>query len=217
VLIWREGKTGYAGKWTSPYKLLSIDRKTCTVTLPKGPTSFRTTIVKLYQEPINENDIDNSKANPSKATQETIPKATPPNKEQDHTDRTELAILQLRPVVEILLYRPKAYIQATYETPEHQFAESRRKEINGLMEKGVFEAIDLKDIPPGVRIFNLRFVDEIKNPRIDKAFKKSRLVVQAYNDANKSLVLTESPMIQRCSQRLILCLAPCKKDSKLYL
>jgi hypothetical protein len=217
VLVWREGKTGYAGKWTGPYKLLSVDRETCTVILPKGPTSFRTTVVKPYQEPINKDDIDNSKTNPSKAIQETIPKAIPPNEEQDQADRTEPAMPRLRPVVEIPPYRPEAYIQATYETPEHQFAESRRKEINGLMEKGVFEAIDLKDIPPGVRIFNLRFVDEIKNPGTDKAFEKSRLVVQAYNDANKSLVLTESPTIQRCSQRLILCLAPCKKDSKLYL
>jgi hypothetical protein len=50
-------------------------------------------------------------------------------------------------------------------------------------------------------------VDEIKNPGTDKAFEKSRLVVQAYNDQEKELVLTQSPTIQRVSQRLILCIA----------
>jgi hypothetical protein len=51
------------------------------------------------------------------------------------------------------------------------------------------------DVPQGVRIFNSRFVDEIKHPSTDKAFEKSRLVVQAYNDQGKDLVLTQSPII----------------------
>lgn len=38
-------------------------------------------------------------------------------------------------------------------------------------------------------------MDEIKNPGTEKAFEKSRLVVQAYNDADKTFVLTESPTI----------------------
>lgn len=60
--------------------------------------------------------------------------------------------------------------------------ESRRKEVNSLLEKGVFEMVNLADIPKGIRIFNSRFIDEIKNAGTDKAFDKSRLVVQAYND-----------------------------------
>ena len=64
-----------------------------------------------------------------------------------------------------------------------------------LLEKGVFEVVKLTDVPNGVRLFNLRFVDEIKNLRTDLAFKKSRLVVQAYNDEEKKLVLTQSPTI----------------------
>jgi hypothetical protein len=39
-----------------------------------------------------------------------------------------------------------------------------------------------KDVPQGVYIFNSWFVDEIKHPGTNKAFEKSRLVVQAYND-----------------------------------
>jgi hypothetical protein len=39
-----------------------------------------------------------------------------------------------------------------------------------------------RDVLQGACIFNSRFVDEIKYPGTDKAFEKSRLVVQAYND-----------------------------------
>ena len=51
-------------------------------------------------------------------------------------------------------------------------------------------------------------MDEIKNAGTNKAFKKSRLVVQAYNDNEKSLVLTQSPTIQHVSQRIILTITP---------
>ncbi len=52
-----------------------------------------------------------------------------------------------------------------------------------------------RDIPQGAYIFNSRFVDKIKYPSTDKAFKKSRLIVQAYNNQKKGLVLTQLPTI----------------------
>ena len=88
-----------------------------------------------------------------------------------------------------------------------QFTASRQKELTGLLAKGVFEIVKLSDIPAGIRLFNSRFVDEVKNKGTNKAFKKSRLVVQAYNDSEKVSVLTQSPTIMRVSQRLILCIA----------
>jgi hypothetical protein len=65
---------------------------------------------------------------------------------------------------------------------EAPFTDSRRKEINGLLKKDVFAVVMEKDIPQGVCIFNLRFINKIKHPSTNKAFKKSRLVIQAYND-----------------------------------
>ena len=114
------------------------------------------------------------------------------------------------PQVMIPPYRP---LDTTY----NQFDTSRQKEVDGLMERNVFQIINKRDIPPNTRVFNLRFVDEVKNAGTEKAFEKSRLVVQAYNDANKDLVLTESPTIQRCSQRLLLCFAACIDNVDLYL
>ena len=43
-------------------------------------------------------------------------------------------------------------------------------------------------------------------------YEKSRLVVQGYNDEGKRDILTQSPTIQRCSQRVILALAPALID-----
>lgn len=100
-----------------------------------------------------------------------------------------------------------------------QFTTSRQKEINGLLEKGVFELASERDVPPGTRVFNARFVDEIRNEGTEQAYEKSRLVVQAYNDSEKDQILTQSPTIQRMNQRLILCIAAMMgSDSiKLYL
>jgi len=51
------------------------------------------------------------------------------------------------------------------------------------------------DIPVTAHLFNLRFVNKIKNAGIDIAFKKLQLVVQAYNNIEKSVVLTQLPTI----------------------
>ncbi len=98
-----------------------------------------------------------------------------------------------------------------------QFAAFRQKEINDLIEKDVFQSVRTDDVSFDVRIFNSRFVDEIKHFDIDKAFEKSRLVMQAFNDQNKNLVLTQSSTIQRVSQRLIVCLIAVFSKMNLYL
>ena len=58
----------------------------------------------------------------------------------------------------------------------------QRKEINRLLKKDIFAVIMEKDVPQGVYIFNLCFINEIKYLNTDKAFKKLKLVIQAYNN-----------------------------------
>ncbi len=96
------------------------------------------------------------------------------------------------------------------------FIASRQKEIAGLLEKGVFISVNKRDVSTDVRIFSSRFVNEIKQSEIEKAFEKFRLVIQTFNDRNKILVLIQSSIIQRVSQRLIICLAA-TLSMKLYL
>jgi hypothetical protein len=98
-----------------------------------------------------------------------------------------------------------------------QFAAFRQKEINDLIEKDVFQSVRTDDVSLDVCIFNFRFVDEIKHFDIDKAFEKSRLVMQTFNDQNKNLVLTQSSIIQRINQRLIVCLIVVFSNVNLYL
>lgn len=81
MLIWHKEKMGYTDKWTSLYKLLSVDRKIYIIALLKRSILFHTTIVKLYKEPINKDNIDNNKTNPNKATQDIAPKIISLNKE----------------------------------------------------------------------------------------------------------------------------------------
>ncbi|KAF1965002.1 hypothetical protein BU23DRAFT_585238 [Bimuria novae-zelandiae CBS 107.79] len=57
------------------------------------------------------------------------------------------------------------------------------------------------------RIFNLRLVREIKG-KSTQPYEKSRLVFAGHSDEEKKEILTQSPIIQRMSQRLILTIGP---------
>lgn len=89
------------------------------------------------------------------------------------------------------------------------------------MEEAVFKIFPYTRVPKGTRIFNSGFFNEIKFLRADRAFEKSRLVVQAYYYKDKVTVLTQSPTIQRVSQQIILSIAvslqPSCHDVSLYV
>ncbi len=65
----------------------------------------------------------------------------------------------------------------TNHTSLSQFAAFRQKKTIELIEKDVFQLINRIDVFSSTRIFNSRFVNEIKHFDIDKAFEKSRFVV----------------------------------------
>ena len=65
----------------------------------------------------------------------------------------------------------------------------------GLINTNIFKLVHFSDISESMRIFNFRFINEMKNAETDKAFKKSKLVIQTYNDLEKSIVLMQSPTI----------------------
>jgi hypothetical protein len=55
----------------------------------------------------------------------------------------------------------------------------------------VFEFIQYDpDKYSGTQIFNSRLVNEVKGKAINAPYKKLRLVIQAYNDKGKELILT---------------------------
>lgn len=93
-------------------------------------------------------------------------------------------------------------------TPGEPFEESIWQEIQSLVAEGVFKVVPWEDrLYNGKQVFNSRMVNEIKG-KMEIPYEKSRLVIQAWNDNGKQAILTQSPTIQRSSQRLILALAP---------
>jgi hypothetical protein len=176
--------------------------------LPHGNTTFRATAIKPYlvpQEQLNGFDFDQNNENVEPKAQDdegTIVVDAPlPAKRGRGRPRKDRS----KPDVTVFLQ-------------DTQYEASRQTEVVGLLEKGVFEVIPKSNVPKGVRIFNSRFVDEIKNKGTEKELMKSRLVVQAYNDDEKHLVLTQSPTIQRISQRIVLCIAATSMETTgLYL
>jgi hypothetical protein len=100
---------------------------------------------------------------------------------------------------------------------DSSFTAFRQKEIVDLLEKKIFLSVNKKNVSANIRIFNSRFVNEVKNSDTEKAFEKFRLMIQAFNDQNKILMLTQSSIIQRVSQRLIICLVVSLSQMKLYL
>lgn len=231
VLVWREGNANQAGRWQGPYTLLSIDGESCEVQLKSSRTLFRSTAVKpYYRDPAEEIDPEAEMEDDLEGHSDTggdidlgvprgydndipLPVPAAPVKRGRGRPR-KYPLLQGVADIEVhLQYHEKGY--------DTQFDASRLKELTGLLEKGVFEIVTFAEVPQGVRLFNSRFVDEVKFQGTDKAFEKSRLVVQAYNDGEKDLVLTQSPTIQRVSQRLILCIAaikvPSDQERSLYL
>jgi hypothetical protein len=76
-------------------------------------------------------------------------------------------------------------------TPGDPFKKSQQQKIDGLITRGVFEFVQYNPNKHlGVWIFNSRLVNEIKGKATNSLFEKSRLVVQAYNNKGKELILT---------------------------
>lgn len=101
-----------------------------------------------------------------------------------------------------------------------QYITSKQKEFARLLKKDLFKVVTTDSISSNAQIFHSCFVDEIRNPGTDKAYEKSWLIIQAYNNKEKHFILIQSPIIERVSQRLIVCLAAMFQDNdniKLYL
>ncbi|KAI0994868.1 hypothetical protein K3495_g13313 [Podosphaera aphanis] len=72
------------------------------------------------------------------------------------------------------------------------FAESRWKEINRLLENGVFEIYN-ENIPARSRVFKTRFVDQIKHEGTPDAYHKSRFVVQWNTSLERNIFVRPVP------------------------
>jgi hypothetical protein len=81
-----------------------------------------------------------------------------------------------------------------------------KEELNALRALGVFKVVRFNpQRHSNIRIFNSRFVNKVKG-KTTTLYKKSRLVIQAYRDNRKAVILIQSLTIQRSSQCLLITL-----------
>lgn len=79
------------------------------------------------------------------------------------------------------------------------FQQPRRAELQGLMNNGTLKVVDEADVPAGARIFENRFVDDIKRAVMGLR-KNSILVLQNYADEEAESTAEKAPNLQRLSQ-----------------
>lgn len=182
VLVYRPEKD----KWEGPYSLLEINGENIIVLVAKGPTKFRSTVVKPYLTSRTDDDNETVNQNPPGRTIHLLS-----FRKTEHTD-------------------DKITTGQTNKNSFQKFDVSRNTEFNGLIKRRVFSLVPESEAN-GFRIYGSRFVDRIKNEGNPSAYKILRFVVQAYNDSQHGL-LTHAPTVQRVSQRLLLSLCAMDED-----
>ena len=228
VMVWRKPNPNKAGHWEGPFPFWEFKDEECIVGHSKS--KFRATMVKPYYEeqdttsghtlesptrPSEPSDLQQE--GQSEMEQEEQPNRSsgrlkarrPGTPEPPGTAPNQSPCASSASPPHAITLGEEIFEEIFILTPEgvKPFQQSRLTEANGLVERGVFKPVSIEEVPADMRIFNSRFVDEVRNEGSSDAYEKSRLVIQAYNDAGKVEVLTESPTIQRVSQRFILCLA----------
>jgi hypothetical protein len=186
----------------------------CKIELSSESIDFRSTVIKsfLIESSVEvESIVDVQSTDLSDVENQNLASET-----QTRLTRARRLSLKYQNFADIIVFFQND--EEISSTSTLTFADSRRKEINDLLKRQVFEIITISEVLKNVRIFNFRFVDEIKHSDISQSYEKSRLVIQTYNDHEKTLILTQAFTIQRMSQRIILVIAASiSENHHLYL
>jgi hypothetical protein len=125
--------------------LLNIKGETCTVELPCGPVTFRSTVVKLYYNRPEKDQEDEPIQTQPQVTVLSSPTATP--LKQGRGRPRKYPYLTATADIEV-------YIQEDRTENNTQFSASRQKELTRLLAKGVFDIVKLSKVPDRIRLFN---------------------------------------------------------------
>jgi hypothetical protein len=168
-----------------------MNGETCKIELSSESTDFRSTVIKpfLIESSVEVEsiaDVQSINKNVQQTNSSDVEKQDSAPEIQARFTRARRLSLRYQNFADITVFlQDKIPSSLTFT-----FADSRRKEINCLLKRQVFEIIIISEVSKNVRIFNSRFVDEIKHSDTPQAYEKSRLMVQTYNDHEKTLVLT---------------------------
>ncbi|KAM4066587.1 cwf18 domain containing protein [Hirsutella rhossiliensis] len=190
VRVWRE-KDG----WQGPFKIASIDTHNITIDTVNGPQVFRSTLVQPYlrddttlSDPTHDTDPSGIRSDlneqpaqdPVKTLTDLPADPTPAPAEDAHQDQ-------------------RTTVDQSFLTQKEEDASSFPQATNPITK--------ITDLV-GRGVFQFERYDQMIKGINTKPYEKSRLVIQGHNDFEKTTLLTQSPTIQRVSQRLILAIAP---------
>jgi len=241
VKVWRDGIG-----WKGPFVLLARDGETCTVDINGKATNFRTVVVKPYyrdestktpETPADNEDGDDD-AEDTRDADWTPDEPEPVKRKRGRPpgSKNKPKAMDIDTAIMTSTTMSTAYLstkeQTDFElslrlrkegkitTAGEPFEMSDKKEVDALIGAGVF-AFEMFDPAKhgGTRIFKSRMVREVKGKATDTPYEKSRMVIQGHSDDDKELILTQSPTIQRASQRIIMAIAPSlvRKGMELWL
>ena len=88
-----------------------------------------------------------------------------------------------------------------------RFLESSHAEIEGLIDRGTYVAVNENNLPPGANIMRSRGIHSIKKDSEENEKCKARLVILGHLDPENGRVVNEAPTILRSSTRIIQTLA----------
>ncbi len=114
----------------------------------------------------------------------------------------------------------KLQYEGVITNPGDLFKQSDQIEIEFLLANGMLLPLQYNSNKHiRVHLFKSRLVHKIKGKTTNKSYKKFRLVVQGYNDTEKTTLLNQAPTIQQYSQCLLLSVAPAlrKREMKILL
>jgi hypothetical protein len=198
MLIFRESKNiNQSESWQESFKLLNIQNKSAIIELSSDSTKFKSTSVKSYHQDSNLsfdvdlNDISSSLESSSSEhaySNSVIDSIVLIESIKRDRDRFRKYLASIANVIFNIININSSLIDSS-------FIAFRQKEIVDLLEKNVFLSVNKKNVSTNIRIFNSRFVDEVKNSDTEKTFEKFLLVMQTFNDQNKIFVLTQSSII----------------------
>ncbi len=175
--------------------------------MPYGPTDFRSTVVKLYYtDKSSKHDITITiETRTEDENKESI--TVEPNAKGENTVRkrgrgrprknktyTFASLISAKEKADFEL-SVKLRQEGVITTPGKLFEQSDRKEIDALVARGVFVFKQYDEHKHYERIFKSRIVREVKGKQTSTPYEKSQLVIQAYNDTGKELILTQLPTI----------------------
>ncbi|POS85141.1 hypothetical protein EPUL_004318 [Erysiphe pulchra] len=212
VLVWRENK-----EWTGPYKLIRIEGEDCIVQVGDHMPKFRSTSVKPYysdknapnsnKTPLDEEPNENNLLS-NKNSEIIEPRRSNRIRKLRNFGNFFVSICNL---VTISSFNASSFLSSKevadreisirlrvedkITTPGKPFEASRKKELDDLITKRIFDFIPKASvIHGGERIFSARVVDTIKY-NYSVPYEKSRLV---------RLVLALAPSLTAQGYNLIL-------------